>query len=40
MGWLVAIVLAPLLLALVGVYVVVKLAAALVRLVFLPLRLR
>ena len=31
MGWLVAIV---------GVYVVVKLAAALVRLVFLPLRLR
>jgi hypothetical protein len=40
MGWLVAIVLAPLVLALVGVYGVLKLGALMLRVVFAPLALR
>ncbi len=40
MAWLVLLVLAPLLFALVAVYVVVKLAALVLRMVFAPLALR
>jgi hypothetical protein len=40
MTWLVAIVLAPIVLALFGVYVVLKMAALMLRLIFAPLALR
>jgi len=39
-GWLVAVIVAPLLFVIVAVYTVVKLAALLLRMVFAPLALR